>query len=301
METAVLGKLAGVALSAAIGALGAWAGLLKRETQDGLSKVLFYLVFPPLVFHRLVTQTTAEGILQLWTLPLVGFAGMVLGGLLGLAFLPLLKPERPLRGTFLHLMFTNNYLFLPLPILSALAPKYEPLLFIMTLGCNIAFWTIGIWILPGKPGERRFRIPPGTIALFLGIAATFAGLGKVLPAFALDALGTLGSAGVPMILLLIGAGLWGIPLRGHARLLSAFTVLRLGVYPLAAWGMISLFPLGTDARIVAFVVATMPSALTSIVTIREYGGDADFAARAVLATTLLSAITIPLWLALFLR
>ena len=44
----------------------------------------------------------------------------------------------------------------------------------------------------------------------------------------------------------------------------------------------------------------MPASCGSVLIVREYGGDAEFAGQLVLATTLFSLITMPVLLAFFL-
>ena len=47
---------------------------------------------------------------------------------------------------------------------------------------------------------------------------------------------------------------------------------------------------------VCIVVALMPAASSSVLIAKRYGGCPDFTGQAILVTTLLSLLTIPLWL-----
>lgn len=301
MTEIILPKILTLVLVAAAGAAAAAAGLLKREGQESLSKVLFYLVFPAFTFHRLVTRLEAREIISLWPAPLLGFSTLLAGFLLGHAAVRLVPPSPARRGTILHLFSVNNYFFLALPILVSLSntPGFasgrslDTLLFLQNLGASAAYWTIGVWTLGGSRPAGRPRIPPSTIAILAGVAGAALGLRSRLSPVLLDSLELIGSPGIPMILILAGAQLWGLPLAGGTRIVLGYAAYRLVLFPLLFATAIAPFPLAPDVRLVALVVASMPAAITSIVVVREYGGDADLAARAVLWTTILSAVTIP--------
>ena len=70
--------------------------------------------------------------------------------------------------------------------------------------------------------------------------------------------------------------------------------------PLLTLLVLKFIPLPEIARNIAVVLAVMPASCGSVLIVREYGGDAEFAGQIVLATTLFSLVTMPLLLAFFL-
>jgi hypothetical protein len=60
--------------------------------------------------------------------------------------------------------------------------------------------------------------------------------------------------------------------------------------------MTMLLPASDELKRVVAVEAAMPSAVFSILMARHYAGDAGTALRVVLATSLVSLVTIPLWI-----
>ena len=54
--------------------------------------------------------------------------------------------------------------------------------------------------------------------------------------------------------------------------------------------------LSTELRQVIVIQAAMPAGIMPIVLSRHYGGDASVAIKVVLATTLASIVTMPLWI-----
>ena len=66
------------------------------------------------------------------------------------------------------------------------------------------------------------------------------------------------------------------------------------------YGMKPLLPLPEEVCQVTAVVALMPAASSSVLVAKRYGGDPDFAGRAIILTTLFSLGTIPLLMGIFL-
>ena len=84
----------------------------------------------------------------------------------------------------------------------------------------------------------------------------------------------------------------------YVRPLTALAMARLVIIPIVSVGVLWLLPLNLEVERVALVVALMPSAATSAVLARRFGGDPDFAAAASLVTTVAAVVTVPLTLGL---
>jgi predicted permease len=109
-----------------------------------------------------------------------------------------------------------------------------------------------------------------------------------------------GGAGIPLILLCVGAGLNFHAIAQAPYKMALGTFLRLIVGPLCMalaahlWGITGL------AKAVMIGCGATPTAASAYILAREMGGDAKLMAGLVTATTLFSAFTIPLmlgWLA----
>jgi predicted permease len=71
---------------------------------------------------------------------------------------------------------------------------------------------------------------------------------------------------------------------------------RLGVIPAVMLGLARVLPCSVELKRVLVVQAAMPAGVFPIVLSRLYGGDPATAVRIVAGTTLLSLVTIPLWI-----
>ena len=98
-----------------------------------------------------------------------------------------------------------------------------------------------------------------------------------------------------MALLLLGAQFEFRDVGIHRRNLAICSVLRLLVYPGVALPLAALAGLrGPEYAVLISMFAT-PTAVSSFSMAAQMGGDSDLAASAVTVTTMLSALTMFLW------
>lgn len=109
----------------------------------------------------------------------------------------------------------------------------------------------------------------------------------------------LGTAAIPCALFALGASLAGFPLRGALAPAAVLTTLKLVVHPLAVW-VLAVPVLGLDGLpvSVAVVLAGMPSAVNAYLFGARYDVSAEVAARTVFLSSICSAGTIAVLLAL---
>jgi len=148
----------------------------------------------------------------------------------------------------------------------------------------------------------------GTFALGLAVLLNLLGVTRWLHQYAeflLTAIRWLGDAAVPMLLVVVGATMAdqfraagrGNRRNGAAKAIAWACLLRLGLLPVAFLLIAVLVPAGlVELRSVIVVEAAMPSAVFSVLLARLYGGDPGTALRVVLSTSIVSLVTIPLWI-----
>ncbi len=111
----------------------------------------------------------------------------------------------------------------------------------------------------------------------------------------------LAQATLPIILLALGlqlgSGGW---IRPNARIWAA-TAARLVVGPASAWGIGWTVGLRGEALAVLILSAAMPTAVNALLIAREYDGDTDVVAAAIVTTTLASLLTLAILLPLLPR
>lgn len=116
-----------------------------------------------------------------------------------------------------------------------------------------------------------------------------------------DALRLLGQAAMPVALLCVGAGLDFKALRASAAHIGAACVGRLLIAPAIVYGAALLFGLSPLSTAIAVGIAATPTAAAGYTLAHQMGGDAQLMAAIITATTLVSALTMPLVIGLALH
>jgi predicted permease len=127
---------------------------------------------------------------------------------------------------------------------------------------------------------------------------TFSLLGLGLPVILDDTLKHLSQASLPMGLIAVGAGLRLQGLHSQRGTLWYGVAVKLLVLPAIAWGLALLFGLSGVYLHIAVLMAALPVSTVSYVMAKRMGGDGDTIAAQVMLSTLLAAVTLPLWLLL---
>ncbi|MDR0932050.1 MAG: AEC family transporter, partial [Victivallales bacterium] len=206
--------------------------------------------------------------------------------------------------TFHHICAINNYVFLPIIVLqNVYGERHVALLLLMNVGSTIGFWTIGILTLTGGGSLSKTFKNIFTINIAAVMAALAVALLHIPVPEALDyTFKYLGNITIPLMLILIGVALVGC-FKGMVenwRDMLLLSAIRLIVIPVTLLVLLRLLMLPTEVYQVTAVVALMPAASVSVLIAKRYGGDSDFAGRAILITTFLSLGTIPLLMGFFL-
>jgi predicted permease len=282
----------------AAGAGYALARYLKLNPRT-LSQVIFYIFSPCLVFTLIRTSQLGNGDI----LRMISFATaliLVVGGIT-LLIGKLMRLERKLlAASLLSSMFMNAGNFGLSVVLFAFGENslaYSSLFFVTS---SVLINTVGV--MTASLGSANLRQALGNLvklpalyALILGFV--FLETGWLLPAPVERATQVLGDAAIPGMLVLLGMQLQIVRWRGFGAPLTLVTVMRLVISPLIAIGLSRVFNLSGHAIQAGVLESAMPSAVLNIVVATEFDVRPEFVTAAVTTTTLLSALTLTLWLA----
>lgn len=287
-------------------------GWLTEEADESLMRLVIRVLYPCLIFAVVSRNEALQKSDNLVWPPLLGFGSMALGFAAAMAVARLgagitgLHDGRQ-RRTFAACVGIYNYGFVPIPLVQRLFDNSTlGVLFVHNVGAELAVWTLGVMLLSGHLGRRWWSgmINAPTIAIALALAVNFLGAARHLPECATTAVRWLGDASIPMSVILIGAVIadqfrpnGGRPGNGaRVKLVGWALLLRLGLLPLGFLLLAMLLPCSVELKRVVAIQAAMPAATFPIVLARHYGGDAGVGTWIVLSSSLLSLITIPLWI-----
>jgi predicted permease len=269
---------------------------LSRGVWDGVERLVYYLLFPVLLFNSILKSP-----LQPSTTLALAFAGVaVVACGVGLAYALRLWPgvDAQLHASGAQIAFRFNS-FIALALAERLAgPQglaWVALLIALCVPlCNIA----AVWPLARHGGHgtlREIGRNPLILATVAGLIANLSGLR--LPDAGASALQRIGLAALPLGLMAVGAGLKLGGLKASPGLAAALLVIRHALLPLLAIGLCFGLALPPAQSLVLVVFAALPTAPSAYVLAVRMGGQGSFVAGLVTVSTLLCALSLPLWLA----
>lgn len=313
-------SMASIFLMIAIGFVARRRLWIEARTVADLSRLSLIMFYPALIFASLVQRFDRASLRVSWPLPVGAVLIATTGFLVGLLLTRKFSFTDPAQRRAFHFQCaTNNYSFLPMPLLLMLRGEDAvAALIFSSLGSEIALWTLGILALTGGRFNRRslrhlLNVPFVALALALftvwfretALAGMLGGaasgrVGELGRTF-IRAADVFGGAAIPLAMVVAGCRMAELRV---AHLVTSRQMLlvgaRLVLIPLLAVTLLFLLPLATSMRDVLLVVAVMPCAVTSVALTQAYQGDSEFAASSVFTTQVMSLISVPLWLSLVL-
>jgi len=269
---------------------------LDRPVWEAAERLVYYLLFPVLLFNSIVKSPLHAG--EAASLALAGVGSSAVGIVLALAIGRWPGVDRRLHASGAQTAFRfSSYIALALSerLLGAQGLAWMALLVALSVPLvNIA----AVWPLARHGGHsylREIARNPLIIATVAGLVANAAGL-RFGDAVA-TTLQRIGVAALPVGLMAVGAGLGFGALKAAPGLATALLAIRHVVLPVVALGLTMLLSLPPAQATIVVLFASLPTASSAYVLAARMGGDGSFVAGIVTVSTLLGMISIPLWLA----
>lgn len=284
----VLNIVAPVGLLGLVGFV--WVRLGFEYRLEFITRLCMTISLPPLVFTALMKTEIDPAALTALSL-----AAALAYGVLTVAFWGLTVAMGLDRRTYLAPLIFGNTGNVGLP-LALFAFGQAGLGYAVVVFAVMILWsfTFGLWLVAGGGSPARLLKEPIMGGTLLG--ALFLWQGWQTPEWLTNSLDLLGQIAIPLMLITLGVAVARLNARnlGRALWLSA---LRAGVCLAVALGAGFLLGLPDTALAVLVLQVTTPVAVTSYMMAEKYGADAQSVAGLVIASTLLSVVTLPLTLA----
>ena len=312
MDTTTLIFTAVVPIFIVIGAgyIARRIGWLDENADRSLMTLVVNLLYPALIFSYVLGNEALRNAGNAFLPPLIGFTFVVAAFGVGMLLARRLKigDSRECR-TFAFTTGMQNYGYFPIPIIALLFDRETTgVLLVHNVGVEMAMWALGVGFIlsPNDPKSvwRRILSAP-VITILIAVPLNWFKLDIYIPNFCFEAVGLLGKCAIPLGLILIGATFAdlskGVRLLDRIHIPISACVLRLGIFPVVLLFFVFLFPFSQELKQVLIIQAAMPCAVFPIVLARHFDGSPEIAFRVVLSTTLLSLVTIPIWISLGLK
>lgn len=305
-------------------------GRVAPETDHGILRLVIDLLFPCLIFDRILHTDAFSDVQNLWLPPLIGFGMTAIGILIGFAISALPSAKTGLstwkqRRTFAACVGLLNYGYVPIPLISALFPDDDRImgvLFLMYLGAEISVWTLVLFSMLGRLDSKSWRhtINGPILAILISVPLNLIGNGSSIlrssfdylaPCFEffLSAVKQIGQAAIPISLIMVGLTITELihlkEIQGRFKTATKISfwscLIRLAVMPTIILVLAVLLPCTIEIKRVMIVYGAMGSAVFPIVLSRHYKGNMETAFDTVMSNTLLSVLTLPFWIAFGLK
>ena len=262
---------------------------------SGAEKLVYYVLFPALLFAATARAplnfAATGGLLQTAMLTVV--CGIALGWLAK----PLFQPGPMIFESGVQTAFRFNS-YIALAAAQRLAGEEGTALMALIIGfavptCNMA----AVHALAHRNGGllRELARNPLLVATAGGLAFNLTGL--QLPEVLGATLGRLGNAAIALGLIMVGAGLRWSGLHESKGIAAYFTAVKLLALPAIALAVGRYLQLPLLQLQIAVLFGALPTASSAYVLAARMGGNGPLVAFLISAGTVLSILTLPLWLA----
>ena len=240
---------------------------------------------------------------------LAGSAAVLLAGigalLCGIAFAYAafwLKADRRCTASGVQCAFRFNS-FIALAVANSLGGAQSVSLVAVLIAFGVPLCNaVAVWALArhGQRGlARELARNPLLVATAAGLVAH--SLAPNPPGLVVPVLDRIGNASIAMGLMTVGAGLQIRGIRREWRLTAWLMAVRHAIIPLVAWSLAHVLHLNVLETTIVVMFGALPTASSAYVLASRMGGDGPYVAGLVSLSTLLGALSLPIFLALAAR
>ena len=289
-----------------VGFVAAKAKIITPDGRAMLTKLVLYVTQPFLVINSFQMDYSVELARNMVLVAVI--ATLTMGGsyLLGMLIWP--RGDDGKRRVLWQATVFSNCGFMGIPVMQSLFGETGVIyVSVYVLVFTVFVWTAGIYIFAGKTGTwKEIFLQPGLIAVVIGILL-FA-FGWKLPNWAVGKLASgVGSLTTPLAMFIVGALMAEGDIRHALRDWTVFSAaaVRLLLLPAlvlgAMWllwrlGLPAMPAVDSPAFVTCVLLAAMPVAANVAIFASMYSVKPQYASHMVLMSTLISMITVPLWM-----
>lgn len=296
-----------VALLLGIGAMGLWISgrrILPKDALGVLSILALDIALPSLIFVNILQNFRPSEFQGWWLLPIwwLGFTVFLAGLTAFFSFFS--KAEN--RREFAMSLFFQNALFFPLAILTGLfgqdSPYIVDLFFFIMFFPSLLFGSAHIFFGKSAALDWSKIINKVLLATLAATAIRFIGAKPFIPEFIISGLSMVGGMALPLLLIILGGNLYIDYKEKGTRYpveVAKFVLAKNFLFPLAALAaLVIIRPEYNIALLIILQSAVPPVTAVPILTERA-GGNRQIVNQFMLASFLVSLVSIPLIIGLF--
>ena len=296
----ILPKMVGFLMLVVIGFLVVRLGVIKREAMPSISGLLIKVVLPALTISLVVeNQTTFASLIQYANVVVAQVAVYFILAAAGILGSRLIRLEGSVKNVYRGCMVGGNYGFLVIPLIMALFAKeggnqYIPICSVVD---TTVVWTLGFTLFTAGVEQKesqwkKILLNPIFISILIALAITTFRI--PIPSMVMDVVDSVGSTSYSWGLMYLGCNLGLMNFRDLLKYKSILLLAlsKLFLVPLLVYGVLSRFLPHMESLLLMLICAA-PSMTTSCMIAEQYHLDQEYASAAVVTTTILCMVTIP--------
>lgn len=276
--------------------------MISKQTRKQLTSLVINLILPAAIIKSFETNITWEIIQScIWVFIASILIQVFYAVMMRLFWNRIPNPKK--RVCLDYGTMVSNAGFMGMPIAQA-AFGNTGLLYasIFLIPQRIAMWSVGLSLFAGvqskKDVVRKVLTHPCIIALGIGVIVMILSMfGIHLPEVIDQTLGSIANCNTAMSMIVIGAILSDVPFREMKdRLCLSYSLIRDILLPLCILLFCLLIGWRDLGMAICVIESAMPAPSTLVMLAETYDGDSGFASRLVFVSTLLSLVTLPIWM-----
>lgn len=279
------------------------------QMNHSINKLIVYFAYPCMIVHNIgsleMSRAVVEQFLTVFVISLVCF---YLYGAVSWAYAKARRFPKHISNVAEFAMSMPNDGFMGFPVALIFFGETGLLMMLAhNAAMNIFIFTYGIKLMRrNNRGQKkmtpnlfiravfRFLLNPNILALALGFAVSFAGIG--LPQAADDYLLFIGGVSTPMAMIFIGSSLTNYQLLDTLKDLRVMesVVMKLVWLPLLTLGIVYFLPASGIVKCSVVLGIAFPTAATVSMLAEQEGQSVATASKVLFISTLASMVTVPL-------
>ncbi|MDE7246009.1 MAG: AEC family transporter [Oscillospiraceae bacterium] len=270
-----------------------------KHSNNCISRMIVNIFNPLLVFSSAANSVGKIPLQRMGAVGLAAAAMFLIFILAGMLLAPLFDKDPAQRKIFQLMFVFSNLGFIGIPVVnSILGTDYVVYVTEFMLVYNLVFYTYGMGLMDGRftASSLKTMINPGNLFSIAGLLLIAANIH--LPDFLLTAVTYLGNAASPLALMSVGYTLMISDPRmtfGSIKI-YIFSIIKLLVLPLLLLPVLKILPIDPNLLPVCMVMLGMPVGNMPLMLGTEKGIDCSVCTSAILVSTILCIITIPILL-----
>lgn len=281
-------------------------GIFDQTLNKKLTTLILNVTMPAMILNSVLANENTASLNEIMMVFIVAIVVFTVLPIISFGLVKVMKIPKEKQGLYMFMTVFSNIGFMGFPVMQAIFGN-EAVFYtaIFNMGFNLLVFSLGI-IMMNYGSENKVELnvknvlTPGVIASFIALIIYFTKF--TFPMVIVNTCGMIGDMTTPIAMLLIGSTLANMPIKEvfNDIRIYPYTLIKQIIIPIIAFPILQFFITDTYLLGITFIMIAMPVANSAVLFATEYGGDVKSAAKTVFLTTLVSVVTIPALVYLYL-